>query len=272
LNGVNAVSGNGIVGGFDSSGAATWSAQTGGRPLPDGSSSGSGGSFVFGIPSTMVNGVNNAGIAVGVSKGLPVWWDAQAHVHEIEVTWPSSGYFDPCAGLPNCHALVITNPGLNWHFGEVTAINNHNAMVGTSSDGGFLWQDGQLTHLNSGSENFNPMGINDHGDIVGSFNNGRVAIRLSDGSYLDLNSSAGLPSGWSFIEAVAINDAGQIAANATRNGITHAFLLSPVPEPSASWMFLAGLAALATRRIAKRDSVGQGLATRIRRLRAPLFS
>lgn len=243
LNGVNAVSGNGIVGGFISSGAATWSAQAGMRSLPEGTSSGSPWYWDFGVPSTVVNGVNDAGTAVGVSKGLPVWWDAQGQVHEVDALQPSpsTGYFDPCSGLPDCHALIITNPGLNSYFGEVSAINNFNAMVGRSSDGGFLWQDGQLTRLTNGSEEFNPTGINDLGDIVGSFSDGRAAIRLADGTYIDLNASVGASDGWTFIEAVAINSAGQIAANATRNGITHAFMLTPVPEPSGALMLLAGL-------------------------------
>lgn len=250
LYGVNAVSGNGTVAGFTATGAATWRSQTGIRSLPEGSSSGSGGIFVFGVPSTMANGINNAGIAVGESKGLPVWWDAQGQVHDLDVfrPVPPIGGIDPCAGLPDCHALIITNPGLNWHSGSATGINNHDAIVGISSDGGFLWQNGQLTRLLDGSRIFNPLAINDQGQIVGSFSDGHAGIRLSDGTYLDINSTVSNLQGWTFTEAVAINEAGQIAVNGMRDGITHAFLLSPVPEPGALWMFLAGLPLLAARR------------------------
>jgi hypothetical protein len=40
-------------------------------------------------------------------------------------------------------------------------------------------------------------------------------------------------SGWVLYEAHAINDAGEIVGSGTINGQEHAFLLTPVPEPSA---------------------------------------
>ena len=47
--------------------------------------------------------------------------------------------------------------------------------------------------------------------------------------------------GWTIIGAQGINDTGQIVANGVRNGLTHALLLSPVPEPATAIMVLAVL-------------------------------
>ena len=137
---------------------------------------------------------------------------------------------------------------LHWRYGTATAINEAGSIVGTSSEGGFLWQNGEVTQLKQGGRIFNPSQINDRGDIVGSFSDGEVAIRLADGSYVALKDTTTAADGWNFAEAVAINNAGQVAINATRDGVMHAFLLSPIPEPASAWMFLAGLSILAAYR------------------------
>lgn len=244
---VNSVSGNGNVGGFVAGGAATWNTQTGTRALLAGAGGGFG-SSAYGVPETRVNGVNNNGIAAGVSGNMPVWWDAQGQVRELPV-FTSTSYgpsADHCAGLPDCHVLVMqgTSP---LHVGSATAINNHDAIVGTSDEGGFLWENGHLTRLNQGNATLDPMGINDQGEIVGSFAGGRAVLRTTNGTFLDLNTAVDSLDGWTFTEAVAINASGQIAVNGSRAGITHAFLLSPVPEPTLAWMFLVGLPLLAAR-------------------------
>ena len=251
LYGVNGSSANGIVSGFSTDGASIWSAQNGVRSLPEITNSGASPVYsVIGVPVTHANDVNTQGIAVGTSKGLPVWWDAQGTVHELSVfeTNTPSAPFDPCAGQPDCHALIITNPMLHWRYGTATAINEAGSIVGTSSEGGFLWQNGEVTQLKQGGRIFNPSQINDRGDIVGSFSDGEVAIRLADGSYVALKDTTTAADGWNFAEAVAINNAGQVAINATRDGVMHAFLLSPIPEPASAWMFLAGLSILAAYR------------------------
>jgi probable HAF family extracellular repeat protein len=50
----------------------------------------------------------------------------------------------------------------------------------------------------------------------------------------DLNNLILPTSGWTLNYACDINDLGQIVGYGTNpNGVTHAFLLTPVPEPSA---------------------------------------
>jgi probable HAF family extracellular repeat protein len=59
----------------------------------------------------------------------------------------------------------------------------------------------------------------------------------------DLNGLIGPGSGWTLTAALGINDLGQIVGVGTRAGGQQAFLLTPVPEPTA--LALAGGAALA---------------------------
>jgi hypothetical protein len=90
-------------------------------------------------------------------------------------------------------------------------------------------------------------GINASGQVVGrtgghAFVSGPNGIGLTD-----LNTHLQSPGGPRFINAYAINDAGQILSMASD---THLYLLTPVPEPESTAMLLAGLAVVgvATRR------------------------
>jgi hypothetical protein len=48
-------------------------------------------------------------------------------------------------------------------------------------------------------------------------------------------------AGWTLNYAAAIDDSGQIVGYGTIGGNMHAFLLNPVPEPSACAMLVGGL-------------------------------
>jgi hypothetical protein len=60
---------------------------------------------------------------------------------------------------------------------------------------------------------------------------------------IDLNSLIDPLSGWELTGGYAINDAGQITGSGRIGGQSHAFLLTPVPEPSA-WVALASSTAV----------------------------
>ncbi len=51
---------------------------------------------------------------------------------------------------------------------------------------------------------------------------------------VDLNTLISPSSGWTLTAAGGMNDLGEIAGYGTIGGVTHAFLLTPVPEPSTA--------------------------------------
>jgi probable HAF family extracellular repeat protein len=76
---------------------------------------------------------------------------------------------------------------------------------------------------------------NDSGQVVGYVypsSGTKHAFLYSGGVMTDLNTLIDPGSGWVLYEAGVINHSGQIAGNGYINGKSHAFLLTPVPEPS----------------------------------------
>ena len=65
-----------------------------------------------------------------------------------------------------------------------------------------------------------------------------------------------LPDGYSIVQALGINDPGQIIVTATRDprgaGVYQTFLLTPVPGPGAAACAALGAAALLARRRRRR--------------------
>jgi probable HAF family extracellular repeat protein len=97
-------------------------------------------------------------------------------------------------------------------------------------------------------------GINNLGHVVGSSFTGwwgdGHAFVYADGSMTDLNALIDPASGWTIADASDINNKGQIAAVAFKDGIQYAVRLdvaSPVPEPATAGMLLAGAGLLGFR-------------------------
>ncbi|MFO0811489.1 MAG: PEP-CTERM sorting domain-containing protein [Gemmataceae bacterium] len=95
-------------------------------------------------------------------------------------------------------------------------------------------------------------GMNNQGDVVGQ--SGTRAFLFRDGlGMADLNGLIDPTSGWFLQVATDINENGQIAGFGTLGGITRAFVLTPVPEPSSLLLVaafaLAGAVAHHRRRI-----------------------
>jgi probable HAF family extracellular repeat protein len=130
-------------------------------------------------------------------------------------------------------------------FSEAHAINASGAVVGSSRGPAgmraFLWESGkgmQVLRALTGGRFSTASGINDSGDIVGSAEStgGIRAVLWSTGREpQDLNALAPVPSGLVLMEAVGINESGQIAVlardqrniHANHEGTSRAFVLTP---------------------------------------------
>lgn len=119
-------------------------------------------------------------------------------------------------------------------------------------DRAFLWEDGVMTHLGAltADGSSSAEGINNLGQVVG-MSEGALFF-WEEGIMYDL--SGFIPAGWTLTGVSAINDAGQIVGKAMDlEGITHAFLMTPVPEPAAVALGVVGaIVALRRRRRAPR--------------------
>jgi probable HAF family extracellular repeat protein len=134
------------------------------------------------------------------------------------------------------------------------AINNSGQVVGASNPNGdipyqpILYQNGILQNLPV------PVGyaggwaydINNNGQIVGALLNNAWqysgGFLYSGGTTQDLQSLIPPSSGWTSLTPRSISDNGFVVGQGTHNGVSHAFLLTPIPEPST--FALLGIGAL----------------------------
>jgi probable HAF family extracellular repeat protein len=153
-------------------------------------------------------------------------------------------------------------------FGGTSAalgINNSGQVVGYSYTTGdieehaFLYSGGVMTNLGSlGGTASGAFGINDSGQVVGysttTGDTAEHAFLYSGGSMIDLNNLLPTGSGWVLNSATGINDSGQIIGYGYFNGQSRAFVMTVVPEPISSILFLTGGAVLAGRRYLKKKT------------------
>jgi probable HAF family extracellular repeat protein len=171
---------------------------------------------------------------------------------------PTAPHFARAEGINNTGQILVTRGlklfirsavyfnGVLTDIGELTPgglspggtvahdINNNGQIVGRSGASAFLYSNGvmaNIDNINTRAGTIEPYGINDLGRIVGNlqttegvsafFYNGSAITYLND-----------LPevkaAGWTLRSATAINNSGQIIGSGiNRNGLTHAFLLTP---------------------------------------------
>ncbi len=199
-------------------------------------------------------GINDFGEVVG-------WWGFNPGDHAFlysngtVTTLPDlssySGGESAAAGINNNHEIVGVSDDVNgnnhavlWQNGQITdlgtlggatshanAINNNGVIVGisdtsTTSIGAdyFLDSNGAMTDLTSATNGANPTSINGSTEFVTS-----AAFVYSNGVLQNLNNLIPAGSGYTLIEATAINDNGQIVAIAQSSGsaVYHTVLLTP---------------------------------------------
>ena len=150
-------------------------------------------------------------------------------------------------------------------FGEAFAATDDGRAVGRYSDPvsgqtrAFLY-DG-MSSIDLGLlpgetfDNARALDVNQAGQIIGyvaDFDNapgfGGAAVLWEAGQIFDLNSLIPAGSDWNLLSANGINAHGQIVGFGTLNGDTRAFLLTPIPEPSAVSLLVLGGVALLRRR------------------------
>jgi probable HAF family extracellular repeat protein len=194
---------------------------------------------------SIANGINDSGQVVGY------WASSEGQINTGAHPWLySNGTMTSLpepSGLtaPSCDPGAINNSGLIigscatnnggtshavlWQNGTVTTlgtlgglqvtdltgINNNGQIVGwgetsTGATHGFLDSNGTVTDLGA----FLPNGLNDNGVIIGTELNGGAFI-YSGGTVQDLNNLIPANSGYTITDAAAINDNGQIIAQAS---------------------------------------------------------
>ncbi len=166
------------------------------------------------------------------------------------------------------HAFLYNGRGLLQDLGTLGGsssvaygINNFGQVVGTAETGATYTPDdpkggenGRVTHafLYSGSGSLQDLGtlggpnsiaydINDFGQVVGiadSASESDLPFLYTDGKMTELNSLIPADSGWYIGDVRGINNSVQIAGTGTIQDPSlsypvHAFLLTPVPEPSS---------------------------------------
>jgi probable HAF family extracellular repeat protein len=135
-------------------------------------------------------------------------------------------------GGNNSATESMNNAGQIVGFSETTTTGVYHA---------FLFSDNSIQDIDTlNSPNSAAFGINNNGWVVGGYttnNNGHGFVYIGKQMY-DLNALLINPnSGWTLVDATAINDAGQIVGYGSNpSGQYHAFLLNPLPNgaPPAS--------------------------------------
>lgn len=131
----------------------------------------------------------------------------------------------------------------------VSGLNGLGQVIGVKGVNGkrtpFIWEAGVFTLIEGLPDNAYPYDINNSGQVVGSYANvggQERAFLYSNGLLYDLTDSLPGETTWQLINrATSINDAGQIAGIGQQDdGDVKGYLMTPVPEPTALLLLLAG--------------------------------
>ena len=197
----------------------------------------------LGGSTSFATGINNNGLIVGQSDTTLV--------------------LDPEFGIPTFHGFrrdrgVLKDLGeiFGGHFNYAEAANDRGDIVGGADLAGdltghaFIIRNGSIIDLGTVPSDTNSaaFGVNNRGQAVGisalsfipppsppvdNFECPCHAVIWQDGKATDLNTLIPSNSGWQLINAVAINDRGQIVGSGAFNNESRAYLLTPQSGPAA---------------------------------------
>ncbi len=221
------------------------------------------------LGQTNANAINNQGTMAGnqliapgqAARALPTGFSAYAiNDHEqlagiMQVNNATHAFLLDGGRLNDLGVLSTANP---WSY--VYDMNEHADVVGVSSlygasEHAVLWRNQKLIDLgdfSGGTDSSRAMGINNDGVIVGYGTTGganlglvRAAMWDPNGTMLNLNDLISPDSGWALVEATSVNQSGSIVGwGINPLGLTRAFVLTAVPEPSTYMLFLFGCLAM----------------------------
>jgi probable HAF family extracellular repeat protein len=233
-----------------------------------------------GMHGASVYGVNDVGVTVGQAplEGTHQYpacvWDAEGNGQYLDIF---SGWHSEALDVNNAGQVVGWSENYSAETGNraflwdetngmqnlgtleggggssARAINNLGQVVGDvgfplNETRAFIWDaENGMRPLES------PEGllseacdINDAGQIVGRAGRNGFAALWENGEILNIDVEVGHPAGWGGIRILAINNSGQMVGwGENPEDQYRALLLTPVPEPAAGAMLLAGALALA---------------------------
>jgi probable HAF family extracellular repeat protein len=189
---------------------------------------------------SFAGGINDSGIVVGSSFLVG---DIQSHAMRYDGTMHDLGTLGGAYSI----AQAINDSGIITGAANTIAGSEH----------AFLY-DGTMHDLGSFGLNSIGIAINNLDQVVGyavtpTFAN-RAFVYAANTGMVDLNSLIDPSSGWILTAARGINNRGQITGEGVIGGETHAYLLSPVPEPSTRALVALGLMGLTARSFVQRGS------------------
>jgi probable HAF family extracellular repeat protein len=226
------VNDSGVVVGQLNSEAAMW--QTDGQIIHLGDL---GGQYGYALA------VNSAGDVVGMSALDPAGLKQHAFI------WHQGAMqdLDVTDAIPQGHQEYAGANGINDRgqvVGSGEVINNTTRLGPFGPTYGFVWT--ETNGLQSFVQDINIVGINDAGQAVGELTkNGSPtwnAMLYQSGVIYNLNDLIGPETGVRIMEAMGINDTGQIIAwghASPDDPDMHGYLLTPVPEPTAYCMVVS---------------------------------
>jgi probable HAF family extracellular repeat protein len=222
-------------------------------------------------PSTIVNGIDDAGHAVGESIAISGFFHAfrtaanspinpatddlgtfggqSSSAVSINKNGDIVGTYLPAVAGAFPYAVLLKGGTLTQigglGLGSVASMNDADQVainVNEQAAIWSIWSNGTVTPLAPLVSA--ALGINNSGQVVGYAPAGNApqhAFLYTNGVRVDLNTLIPPNTGWTLSSATAINDAGQIAGNGQINGRSHAFRLDPIISPMDSINQMIGL-------------------------------